>query len=110
MAQLLAPYHNGMRLGQGFNSYTQQICLDRAVLIDNEENRRTVLPKYFAEKTDVLPVDGTLSGTGTDSNDATVKQIERLLGKSKAPETSGSQSKGTGTEETGELFATLQHV
>ena len=36
MAQLLAPYNNSMRLGQGFNSYTQQICLDRAVSIDPE--------------------------------------------------------------------------
>ncbi|KAI9163802.1 hypothetical protein HJFPF1_05429 [Paramyrothecium foliicola] len=32
MSQFLAPYNNSMRLGQGFNSYTQQICLDRAVL------------------------------------------------------------------------------
>ncbi|VUC37255.1 unnamed protein product [Clonostachys rosea] len=32
MSQLLAPYNNAMRLGQGFNSYTQQICLDRAVV------------------------------------------------------------------------------
>ncbi|KAJ9613426.1 hypothetical protein H2200_003368 [Cladophialophora chaetospira] len=31
MAQLLAPYNNSMRLGQGFNSYTQQICIDNAV-------------------------------------------------------------------------------
>jgi hypothetical protein len=29
-----------MRLGQGFNSFTQQICLDRAVLPDNPTNRR----------------------------------------------------------------------
>lgn len=49
MAQLLAPYHNGMRLGQGFNSYTQQICLDNAVLMDNEENRRRVKPYYNAD-------------------------------------------------------------
>ncbi|RHZ67383.1 uncharacterized protein CDV56_109620 [Aspergillus thermomutatus] len=34
MALLLAPYNNGMRLGQGFNSYTQQICIDDAVVID----------------------------------------------------------------------------
>lgn len=31
MAVLLAPYNNAMRLGQGFNSYTQQICLSNAV-------------------------------------------------------------------------------
>ncbi|KAF5567875.1 hypothetical protein FNAPI_449 [Fusarium napiforme] len=34
MSLLLAPYNNGMRLGQGFNSYTQQICIDDAVVID----------------------------------------------------------------------------
>ena len=32
MSQTLAPYNNSMRLGQGFNSYTQQVCLDKAVL------------------------------------------------------------------------------
>ena len=37
MAQALAPYNNAMRLGQGFNSYTQQICLDRAVGRDPEQ-------------------------------------------------------------------------
>ncbi|PWN43857.1 hypothetical protein IE81DRAFT_346244 [Ceraceosorus guamensis] len=34
MSMLLAPYNNGMRLGQGFNSYTHSICVDDAVLID----------------------------------------------------------------------------
>ena len=24
---LRAPYHNAMRLGQGFNSFTQQLCM-----------------------------------------------------------------------------------
>jgi hypothetical protein len=32
MAQLLAPYNNSMRLGQGFNSFTQQICMNDAVV------------------------------------------------------------------------------
>ena len=40
MAQLLAPYNNAMRLGQGFNSYTQQICLDQAVLPDTKAKER----------------------------------------------------------------------
>ncbi|KAF2007639.1 hypothetical protein P154DRAFT_152 [Amniculicola lignicola CBS 123094] len=31
MAQMLAPYNNAMRLGQGFNSYTQKTCIDGAV-------------------------------------------------------------------------------
>ncbi|EXJ55901.1 hypothetical protein A1O7_08832 [Cladophialophora yegresii CBS 114405] len=34
MSLLLAPYTNAMRLGQGFNSYTQQICVDDAVIVD----------------------------------------------------------------------------
>ncbi|EME41203.1 hypothetical protein DOTSEDRAFT_55095 [Dothistroma septosporum NZE10] len=34
MAFILAPYNNAMRLGQGFNTYTQQICVDDAVVID----------------------------------------------------------------------------
>lgn len=31
MAMLLAPYNNSMRLGQGFNSFTQQIYMTDAV-------------------------------------------------------------------------------
>ncbi|QKD61951.2 uncharacterized protein FOBCDRAFT_281587 [Fusarium oxysporum Fo47] len=34
MSLLIAPYNNAMRLGQGFNSYTQEICVDDAVIID----------------------------------------------------------------------------
>ncbi|KAF2741957.1 hypothetical protein M011DRAFT_462809 [Sporormia fimetaria CBS 119925] len=34
MSIQLVPYNNAMRLGQGFNSYTQQICIDDAVVID----------------------------------------------------------------------------
>ncbi|KAH7358861.1 hypothetical protein B0T11DRAFT_341079 [Plectosphaerella cucumerina] len=40
MAQLLAPYNNSMRLGQGFTPYIQQICLDCAVLENTPENRK----------------------------------------------------------------------
>ncbi|KAL9933580.1 hypothetical protein V8E36_007756 [Tilletia maclaganii] len=40
MSLLLAPYNNAMRLGQGFNSYTHEICIDDAVVISpqQEEN------------------------------------------------------------------------
>ncbi|KAF2743081.1 hypothetical protein M011DRAFT_529339 [Sporormia fimetaria CBS 119925] len=34
MSLLLAPYTHAMRLGQGFNSYTQTICIDGAVVVD----------------------------------------------------------------------------
>ncbi|KAK0554870.1 hypothetical protein OC845_000511 [Tilletia horrida] len=42
MSLLLAPYNNAMRLGQGFNSYTQQICIDDAVLIDPQRDENVV--------------------------------------------------------------------
>ncbi|KAK6355236.1 hypothetical protein TWF696_004350 [Orbilia brochopaga] len=34
MSLQLCPYNSSMRLGQGFNSFTQQICFDDAVIID----------------------------------------------------------------------------
>lgn len=46
MAQSIAPYNNGMRLGQGFNSYTQQICLDHAVLENTPKNWARVKASY----------------------------------------------------------------
>lgn len=42
---LLAPYTNAMRLGQGFNSYTQQICLDQAVTLpDPKKDAKPLKP------------------------------------------------------------------
>ncbi|KAK0528578.1 hypothetical protein OC835_004615 [Tilletia horrida] len=40
MGMLLAPYNNAMRLGQGFNSYTHEILIDDAVIVNpnREEN------------------------------------------------------------------------
>lgn len=37
MALLLAPYNDSMRLGMGFNSYTQTLCIDNAVEIRSKE-------------------------------------------------------------------------
>ncbi|KAL9933586.1 hypothetical protein V8E36_007762 [Tilletia maclaganii] len=42
MSLLLAPYNNGMRLGQGFNSYTHQICVDNAVVINPERAENVI--------------------------------------------------------------------
>ncbi|KAH7038401.1 uncharacterized protein B0I36DRAFT_381409 [Microdochium trichocladiopsis] len=41
MALLLAPYNDSMRLGMGFNSYTQTICIDNAVEV-NPDNKEKV--------------------------------------------------------------------
>ena len=36
MSLLLVPYNDSMRLGMGFNSYTQALCIDKAVDVDLE--------------------------------------------------------------------------
>ncbi|KAF2421480.1 hypothetical protein EJ08DRAFT_682947 [Tothia fuscella] len=36
MATILAPFNTAMQLGSGFNSFTQQLCVDRAVIPDHE--------------------------------------------------------------------------
>ena len=41
----LAPYTNAMRIGQGFNSYTQEICIENAVLIEHVRKPR---PRSFS--------------------------------------------------------------
>ncbi|CAI7660092.1 unnamed protein product [Penicillium glandicola] len=39
MATILAPYNTAMRLGNGFNSFTQQLCIDNAVVRDEDAER-----------------------------------------------------------------------
>ncbi|EMT71699.1 hypothetical protein FOC4_g10010214 [Fusarium odoratissimum] len=36
MSLTLAPYNDAMRIGQGFNSYTHEICIDGAVVVDTD--------------------------------------------------------------------------
>jgi hypothetical protein len=86
MAQLLAPYNNSMRLGQGFNSYTQQICLDRAVLPDTVENRekerKTIV---ISSKMSKPPENRTTTITIPASNDKSAKHIETSDEKPSSP-------------------------
>ncbi|RTE82404.1 hypothetical protein BHE90_003036 [Fusarium euwallaceae] len=58
MALQLAPYNNAMRLGQGFNSYTQQICLTDAVMrpSDAPDGKKTIKAGNDAL---TKPADGT---------------------------------------------------
>lgn len=43
-----------MRLGQGFNSYTHQVCLDKAVLPDTAENRARLAKSVTIRDADAL--------------------------------------------------------
>ena len=77
MAQLLAPYNNSMRLGQGFNSYTQQICLDRAVLPDTTDNRVQLRKAIVLSKKNKAATPKTLvAGAENTITDNSPKQIE----------------------------------
>ncbi|KAL9933587.1 hypothetical protein V8E36_007763 [Tilletia maclaganii] len=89
MSLLVAPYNNAMRLGQGFNSYTQQICIDDAVVIDprrdeNVLNNSGLTMKMLAEQT------GTLSA---------LERIPGLASVSAPPQEDGSQNEVVFTPE-----------
>ncbi|KAF5536304.1 hypothetical protein FMEXI_10399 [Fusarium mexicanum] len=68
MATLLAPYNQAMQLGTGFNSFTQQLCIDNAVVSprqlrtglqeDNESLADQTANTNNAER-DVAPVDAS---------------------------------------------------
>ncbi|KAH6880764.1 hypothetical protein B0T10DRAFT_446462 [Thelonectria olida] len=59
MATLLAPYNTAMQLGSGFNSYTQQLCINDAVVRDNGdapavEQIRKSLAQEVTYKTSII--------------------------------------------------------
>ncbi|KAK0528577.1 hypothetical protein OC835_004614 [Tilletia horrida] len=80
MSLLLAPYNNAMRLGQGFNSYTGQICVDDAVVVNPERAENVITNdgttmRILAQKTNKASVwrqmteyinDGVLSTVNTE--------------------------------------------
>ncbi|KAF2839890.1 hypothetical protein M501DRAFT_1003380 [Patellaria atrata CBS 101060] len=58
MTLLLAPWTPAMRLGQGFNSFTQELCVDQAVDIKHNKKERDTSPaqtvSYTARVVDKL--------------------------------------------------------
>jgi hypothetical protein len=90
MSFLVVPYNNAMMLGQGFNTYTQSLCLDRAVIFKTQDAKvqdkpdTTKIPQivtyssHFVEKlSDVVKAlnvsaalsvkVGTVTGSGSGS-------------------------------------------
>lgn len=70
MAMMLAPYNNSMRLGQGFNSYTQQICLDKAALpgIPTRLTKPRVDPLKLREGNSAAPNTGAPPSASSDGS------------------------------------------
>ncbi|KAL7911420.1 hypothetical protein GGI35DRAFT_492688 [Trichoderma velutinum] len=82
MAPLLAPYNNAMRLGQGFNSYTQQICLNDAVMqYSKVKNQDAVTkPPEIAKPLSIQPSqDGDSLQTQRQSTDASGKGVSQIV-------------------------------
>ncbi|MCJ1296018.1 hypothetical protein MMC34_007583 [Xylographa carneopallida] len=74
MALILVPYNNAMRLGQGFNSYTQEICIDNAVIgITDEEDSQPIVPNPLVSiaAPDGAAPSATLAPTTPDPNAST---------------------------------------
>ncbi|KAJ5646645.1 hypothetical protein N7490_003017 [Penicillium lividum] len=74
MAQLLAPYNNSMRLGQGFNSYTQQTCLDQAVLPDPTLAQSDALRRKAAYAIETTPINVDSPASPNASTDGSVSE------------------------------------
>ncbi|KAF2738959.1 hypothetical protein EJ04DRAFT_519903 [Polyplosphaeria fusca] len=64
MALLLAPYNEAMRLGMGFNSYTQRLCVNDVVRKPGG---------IRATESDLKPQQPQLTGSGAGANDSLVK-------------------------------------
>ncbi|KAM0211949.1 hypothetical protein ACHAQI_005103 [Fusarium lateritium] len=70
MALRLAPYNNGMRLGQGFNSYTQQICVDDAVVTDPDRIDNQVTNDGFTMRDLRFAISGAHTSHSPSSEDS----------------------------------------
>ncbi|RVD87748.1 uncharacterized protein DFL_001959 [Arthrobotrys flagrans] len=94
MSSMLAPYNPAMRLGQGYNSFTQQICIDGAVIIDPKKaedglKRGGVTMKDIT--TAMRPPDNGRTGV-TGRSDTPVPGLKRYIKSHAGSEASSSSS------------------
>ncbi|KAF3008205.1 hypothetical protein E8E14_008744 [Neopestalotiopsis sp. 37M] len=79
MAMTLAPYNNAMRLGMGFNSYTQQLCVNDAVVKPNKSRaqEKDLINRAIAGDASGKVPD-TPAGTGDDGR--RIGTVSRTVG------------------------------
>ncbi|KAH8597449.1 hypothetical protein B0O99DRAFT_739487 [Bisporella sp. PMI_857] len=70
MALLVAPYNNSMRIGQGFNSYTQKICIDNAVVVDPALAAQTANPTGKNQSSQIVSYSSRFVDKLSDVTDA----------------------------------------
>jgi hypothetical protein len=121
MALLVAPYTHAMRLGQGFNSYTQQICVDDAVVVDDQrpENvvtndgttmrimaQKTATPSAWTRQKEVV---GVQTATAVlETNAAKAKEEAELIKKALAEEAEVAEERDYTAKEDTEKAADKQ--
>ncbi|ETS81500.1 hypothetical protein PFICI_06502 [Pestalotiopsis fici W106-1] len=82
MAMTLAPYNNAMRLGMGFNSYTQQLCVNDAVIKPNhvKAQERDLINRAIASgERPQHPTDPGNDGRKTGSVSRTVGGVSQTV-------------------------------
>ncbi|KAF0636019.1 hypothetical protein FPSE5266_20341 [Fusarium pseudograminearum] len=102
MSLLLAPYNNGMRLGQGFNSYTQQICIDDAVVIDPDRVDNSVTNDGFTMRELRHAIGARAGGDDYDDEEDYGNEIDALPMPTSLPtiEATGTEVAADGTSTT----------
>ncbi|PWN86842.1 hypothetical protein FA10DRAFT_200822 [Acaromyces ingoldii] len=81
MSLLLAPYNNAMRIGQGFNSFTQQICIDSAVVTSPKRPENFVTNDGVTMRTMALDAGGPSLWTASDEvlvDEARIDEARRV--------------------------------
>ncbi|KAK0525304.1 hypothetical protein OC834_005220 [Tilletia horrida] len=123
MALLLAPYNNAMRLGQGFNSYTHEILIDDAVVVNpnREENvltndgntmRLTAMiagkPSAWTKQTQVvIDVEQIIQAQQAQKDKQAEQNSQAGAGESSTPQAAGSHNAPASEGSPGETTATV---
>ncbi|KAF5670062.1 hypothetical protein FHETE_4745 [Fusarium heterosporum] len=105
MSLLLAPYNNGMRLGQGFNSYTQQICIDDAVVIDPDRVDNAVTNDGFTMREIRHAIGARADGNGYDDDEDDYEDAIDAL-----PVTTSLPSLGNGTDAAADVTGAVSTI
>ncbi|KAL2012604.1 hypothetical protein VTN00DRAFT_129 [Thermoascus crustaceus] len=83
-----APYTSVMRLGQGFNSYTQEICIDDAVIVHSHPVPTLLHPQLSGNQRESAPLfhrRGHSSGESVELGEQLSDSCQQCLSEDNAP-------------------------
>ncbi|KAK0543657.1 hypothetical protein OC846_006339, partial [Tilletia horrida] len=103
MGLMIAPYNNAMRLGQGFNSFTHEICVNDAVVISPQQAENVLTNDGNTMRLTALVLGRPSAWTKQDEVVMDVSYIneanqtrQEILNERSAPEEEGEVSDGDG--------------